>query len=108
MIEASADADDVVMEKYLEGEISNDEIRHALRRGTLANILVPVLCGSSFRNKGIQPCSMPSSPTSSPVDVPAVTGTDPRTQEPVLRRPAMTSHSPPWRSRSLLTPTSAG
>ncbi len=90
MIEASADADDVVMEKYLEGEeISNDEIRHALRKGTLANILVPVLCGSSFRNKGIQPlldavvAYLPS-----PVDVPAVTGTDPRTQEPVLRRPA--------------------
>jgi elongation factor G len=80
----------VVMEKYLEGEeISNDEIRHALRKGTLANILVPVLCGSSFRNKGIQPlldavvAYLPS-----PVDVPAVTGTDPRTQEPVLRRPA--------------------
>ncbi len=56
LLEAVADVDDVVMEKYLEGEpVSEPEIRAALRQGTIRAQLVPVLCGSSYRNKGVQP-----------------------------------------------------
>ena len=56
LLEAAADMDDTLAEKYLEGgEITVDEIRAALRRGTLANELVPVLCGAALRNRGIQP-----------------------------------------------------
>ncbi len=90
MIESVADADDVVMEKFLEGEtVTNEDIRRALRKGTLANILVPVLTGSSFKNKGVQALLdavvdyLPS-----PVDVPAVPCTNPHTGDPVVRRPA--------------------
>ncbi|HHX39038.1 MAG TPA: elongation factor G [Armatimonadetes bacterium] len=90
MIEAVADADDVVMEKYLEGEeITAEEIRRALRKGTLDNLLVPVLTGSAFKNKGVQPLLdavvdyLPS-----PSDVEAVVGADPKTEEPVVRKPS--------------------
>ncbi|MGI8924562.1 MAG: elongation factor G [Fimbriimonadales bacterium] len=55
VIEACADVDDSIMERFLEGEeISVDEIRAALRAGTLANKVVPIICGSSFKNKGVQ------------------------------------------------------
>ncbi|HET6370700.1 MAG TPA: GTP-binding protein, partial [Nitrospiria bacterium] len=55
MIEALADCDETVMEKYLDGrEVSAEEIRAALRKGTLAMKIVPVLCGASFKNKGVQ------------------------------------------------------
>ncbi|NMP22023.1 elongation factor G [Sulfobacillus harzensis] len=83
LLEACADVDDALMEKYLEGqEITEDEIRQALRRGTLSNQLVPVLCGSSYRNKGVQPLLdavvdyLPS-----PLDVGAVHGVDPNDAE---------------------------
>jgi elongation factor G len=88
MIEALADHDDAIAEKYLEGEpISEQEIRAALRRETIGLRLVPVLCGAAFRNKGIQPLLdaviyyLPS-----PVDIPPVQGVDPRTGETVVRR----------------------
>jgi len=88
MIEALADYDDAIAEKYLEGEpISEEEIRAALRRGTIQLRLVPVLCGAAFRNKGIQPLLdaviyyLPS-----PVDIPPVQGVDPRTGETITRR----------------------
>jgi len=56
MVETLADADDEVMEKYLEGiDISEDEIIAAIRRATLADKLTPVLTGSAFKNKGVQP-----------------------------------------------------
>ncbi|MEA1961222.1 MAG: elongation factor G [Bacillota bacterium] len=55
MVEKLAERDDELMEKYLEGlEIQQDEIKSALRTQTIANEIVPVLCGSSFRNKGVQ------------------------------------------------------
>ncbi|HOV99602.1 MAG TPA: elongation factor G [Bacteroidota bacterium] len=55
MLEAVADEDDTLLEKYLEGaEISPDEIRAVLRRATLNVSIIPVLCGSSFKNKGVQ------------------------------------------------------
>jgi elongation factor G len=80
MIEAVANADDEVATKYLEGdEISNAEIRAALRRGCIAIKLVPVVCGTAFKNKGVQPLLdavidyMPS-----PLDIAAVQGVDKR------------------------------
>jgi len=76
MIEAAAEATDELMEKYLEtGELSADEIRAGLRVRTLANEIVPTLCGSAFKNKGVQAMLdaivdfMPS-----PLDVPAIKG----------------------------------
>ncbi|MFO7255986.1 MAG: elongation factor G, partial [Bacillota bacterium] len=90
MIEAIVEFDDELMAKYLEGEeISPDELRRALRAACLANQLVPVLCGSSFKNKGVQllldaiTYYLPS-----PVDLPPVTGQNPRTEEEESRRPA--------------------
>jgi elongation factor G len=89
LIEALADCDDQIAEKYLSGEkISEDEIRAALRRETIAMKLVPVLAGSAFKNKGIQPLLdavvdyLPS-----PLDVPAVMGVNPKTGE-TEERPA--------------------
>jgi elongation factor G len=89
LLEAAADLDDAIAAKYLDGqEITETELRDALRRGTLAVKIVPVLCGSSFRNKGVQPMLdavidyLPS-----PLDLPPVTGIDPKTGE-TLARPA--------------------
>jgi elongation factor G len=87
MIEALADLDDDIAHKFLEGEdISTDELRAALRAGTLAYQIVPVLTGSALKNKGVQPMLdavidfLPS-----PLDVPPVTGRDPRSGDEVIR-----------------------
>lgn len=76
MIEALSDIDEVIMEKYLNGEdVSEEEIRRALRKGTLELKITPVICGSSFKNKGVQhliDCIIDYLP--SPVDVPPVKG----------------------------------
>lgn len=76
MVEAAAEASEELMEKYLEGhELSQDEIRKALRERTIRNEIVPMLCGTAFKNKGVQALLdavidyMPS-----PSDVPAITG----------------------------------
>ncbi len=76
MVEAVAETDDELLEKYLTGaEVTNDELRAALRRATVANNLQPVFCGSAFRNKGVQPLLdavleyLPS-----PLDVPPIEG----------------------------------
>lgn len=78
MIEAAAEATEELMEKYLEnGDLSEAEIKQGLRARTLANEIVPVLCGSAFKNKGVQAMLdavveyLPS-----PVDVPSVEGED--------------------------------
>lgn len=83
MVETIAETDDELTLKFLEGErITADEMRAALRRATIANVLVPVLCGSSLRNKGVQPlldavvAYLPS-----PLDIPPVQGTNPTTGE---------------------------
>ena len=56
LIEGAAESDDGLMEKYLEGgEIELDELKAAIRKGTLAGSMVPVLCGTAFKNKGVQP-----------------------------------------------------
>ncbi len=55
MIEAAAEQSDALLERYLSGDaLSMDEVREALRKGTIANAIVPVLCGSAYRNKGVQ------------------------------------------------------
>ena len=76
MVEAAAEQDDELMEKFLVGEeLTEDEIMSALRKGTLSCALTPVLCGTSYRNKGVQPlldavlAYLPS-----PLDVPPVHG----------------------------------
>jgi elongation factor G len=81
LLEQVAEYDDLIMERYLNGEeISAGELRKALRGATLRGELVPVLCGSALRNKGVQPVLdavvdyLPS-----PLDVPPMTGINPRT-----------------------------
>ncbi len=81
LIEAVADFDDGIMHKYLEEQdITEEEIKVALRRGTVAGVLVPVLCGAALRNRGVQPILdavvdyLPS-----PADVPAAEGKHPKT-----------------------------
>jgi elongation factor G len=76
LVEAVAESDDDLMEKYLEGEeLTEDEIRQGLRKGTISGTIVPLLCGSAFKNKGVQPLLdavidyLPA-----PIDVPAIKG----------------------------------
>lgn len=83
MVEAVADTDEELMMKYLEGEeISAEEIMVAMRKAVIANKIVPVFCGSSYKNKGVQEMLdyvvefMPS-----PLDIPAIQGTNPDTGE---------------------------
>jgi len=89
LVEAVSEVDDELMLKFLEGEpLTQEEIRRGLRVGTVSNQLVPVLCGSSYKNKGVQPLLdavvdyLPS-----PLDVGAVHGIDPKTEEPTTREP---------------------
>ena len=83
LLEAVAEQDEELMEKYLEGEeLTTEEIKRAIRKGTLDNTLVPVCCGTSYRNKGVQKLLdaivdfMPS-----PLDIPAIKGVNPDTEE---------------------------
>jgi len=89
MIEKLADCDESVMEKYIAGEeVTPDEIRGALRRGTIEMKLTPVLCGSSFKNKGVQLLlDAISAYLPSPLDLPPVKGIDPKTGNEIERRP---------------------
>ncbi len=89
LIDVVSEFDDVVMEKYVgEEEITPDDLRRALRRGTIDNLVVPVLCGSAFKNKGVQPMLdavvdfLPS-----PLDVPPTTGMDVKGIEELEREP---------------------
>ena len=87
MLEAIADHDESLMEKYLmEEEITEDEILAAIRKATIAKDITPVMCGTALKNKGVQAMLdrvisfMPS-----PLDVPSVKGIDPKTEEEVTR-----------------------
>jgi elongation factor G len=89
MVESIADADEELMLKYLEGEeISTAELMAGLRKSTIAGHVVPVLCGSAFKNKGVQAMLdavldyLPS-----PVDIPPVEGVDPDSGVALSRRP---------------------
>ncbi|MES0875375.1 elongation factor G [Sinimarinibacterium thermocellulolyticum] len=87
MVESAAEASEELMNKYLEeGDLAEDEIKKALRQRTIALEIVPMLCGSAFKNKGVQAMLdavveyLPS-----PVDVPAIKGEDPNTGAPTER-----------------------
>lgn len=90
LMELVAEADDTLLEKYLEtGELSTEEIQQALRVGTRAGKLIPVLCGSATKNIGIPPLlDAVVAYLSSPADFDAAEGTDPKIHEPITRRPA--------------------
>jgi elongation factor G len=90
MIEAVGEVDDHVMEKYVHGEpVTAEELAAALRRATIALKAVPVLCGSAFKNKGVQTLLdavvdyLPS-----PVEIPPMEGENPRQEGELLQRPA--------------------
>ena len=90
LLDAVSMFDDSIMEDYLEGkEIAQDRIRKAIREATIANEMVPVTCGTSYRNKGVQKLLdaivdyMPA-----PNDVPAIKGTNPKTDEEEDRHPS--------------------
>lgn len=89
MLEAVSEVDDTLLEKYLNGEeITEDEVRGVLRQATLGVTIIPVLCGSSFKNKGVQfMLDAVIDYLASPVDVGSVEGHHPRTEEPVVRQP---------------------
>jgi elongation factor G len=91
LLETLSEADDTILEKYLEGEeLSVEELKAGIRRATIAGKLNPVLCGSAFKNKGIQPMLdavvdyLPS-----PLDVPAISGTATDGETPVERKPSL-------------------
>jgi len=88
LLETIATSDDELMEKYLAGEdVTEAEIKRAIRKGTLAFDFVPILCGSAFKNKGVQPMLdavidfLPS-----PLDIPPTEGTKPNHEEEILTR----------------------
>ncbi len=87
LIEHVAEQDDELLEKYLSGEeLTIDEIKRTIRKSCIANTMVPVTCGTSYRNKGVQKLLdaivdyMPA-----PTDVEAIKGVNPETEEPVVR-----------------------
>ena len=88
MVEAAAEADDELMMKYLDGEeLTHDEIMYGIRKATIAGTMTPVLCGTSYRNKGVQPLLdaivdyLPS-----PIDIPPVKGTKPGKDDEIERK----------------------
>ncbi len=104
LIDVLSNFDDTIMEKYLgDEEITADDLRRALRTATIASHVVPVLCGSAFKNKGVQPMLdavvdyLPE-----PARHPADHGHRPckGIEERRARRPTTPSPSPPWPSRS--------
>ncbi len=90
LLDSIAEFDEEIMMKYLDGEeLTEDEIHKAIRIGTIANKLNPVLCGSAYKNRGVQPlldaivAYMPS-----PVDIPPIKGVDPKTGDEGERVPS--------------------
>ena len=90
LIEMLSETGERMMDKYVHDlEITEEDIRHALRHATLYKGFVPILCGASFRNRGVQPlldavCEF----LPSPVDIPPVQGTNPETKEAEVRQPS--------------------
>ena len=90
LIESLGEVDDAVMEKYVHGEaLTSDDLHAAIRRATISMKAFPVVCGTAFKNKGVQPLLdavvdyLPS-----PLDVPPIEGADPRNEEKTLTRKA--------------------
>jgi elongation factor G len=91
LLEAAAEIDDALMERYLEGDTSftQDELASAIRAGVLSHRMVPVTCGSAFKNKGVQhllDCVVNYLP--SPLDVPPIQGVDPSDETKKMERKA--------------------
>jgi len=92
LIETAVEQDEQAMEDYLEGkEVSMETLKKCIRKGTIAQDFVPVFCGTAFKNKGVQPLLdavvdyLPS-----PVDIPAIEGVKPDTDEVIVRHPSDT------------------
>ncbi|MBE6451605.1 MAG: elongation factor G [Alphaproteobacteria bacterium] len=90
LVEMAVEQDEQAMEDYLEGkDVSIETLKKCIRKGTLSQDFVPVLCGTAFKNKGVQPLLdavvdyLPS-----PVDIPAIEGTKPGTEEVLVRKPS--------------------
>ncbi len=90
LVEMAVEQDENAMEDYLEGkEVSIDTLKKCIRKGTLAQDFVPVFCGTAFKNKGVQPLLdavvdyLPS-----PMDIPAIEGVKPGTDEVIVRHPS--------------------
>jgi elongation factor G len=90
LMEKVAESDDELLETYLDaGELTTEQLRSGLRRATIANRIVPVFCGSAFKNKGVQPLLdavvdyLPS-----PLEVPPIKGIDPKTGNEIVRKPS--------------------
>jgi elongation factor G len=105
MIEAAVELDEAVMEAYLEGnEPTNEKIQELLRKAVISNAFFPVLCGSAFKNKGVQTlldavvAYLPS-----PLEVPAIKGIDPKTEEEMVRKSSDDEPCLCWPSRSWTT-----
>jgi elongation factor G len=88
MLDTIVEVDDVLMEEYLSGaELTEAQINSCIRKGTIASTFVPVLCGTAFKNKGVQPLLdavvlyLPS-----PLDVPAINGIDPKDETKIISR----------------------
>ena len=102
LVDVLSNFDDNIMEKYVgEEEITADDLRRALRTATIASEVVPVLCGSAFKNKGVQPLLdavvdyLPS-----PLDVPPPSGTTPKGRAARARGATTRALLAPWPSRS--------
>ena len=102
LIEAVAETDEELMMKYLDGEeLTKEEIKAALRKATISNEIVPVVCGSSYKNRGVQKLLdaivdyMPA-----PTDVAAIKAPTPRPARRRIVSPPTTSRSQLWPSRS--------
>ena len=107
LVEHVAELDDDLMDKYLSGEeITINEIKDCIRKSTIANHMVPVTCGTSYKNKGVQKLLdaivdyMPA-----PTDIPPIKGTNPDTGEERFAILPTRSLSPLWRLRLLPTPS---
>ncbi len=88
LVETAVEQDEKLMEAYLEGkEISNEDLKKCIRKGTLNFTFVPVICGSAFKNKGVQPLLdavvdfLPS-----PIDIAQISGTKPGSEEEIVRK----------------------
>jgi elongation factor G len=91
LLEAVAEFDDTLMEKYFEDpeSLTEREILDALREATIAGKVVPMMCGSAFKNKGVQTMlDMVMEILPSPIDIEAIEGTNPKTDEPTSRKPS--------------------
>lgn len=94
MLEKLSDVDDALMQKYLDSaEISPEEIKRVIRKGTTSLQLIPVLYGASFKNKGVHPLlDAVANFLPSPIDIPSVKGQHPRTYDVETRRSAEDEH----------------